>query len=119
MKRIILTFALVSALCFAGCKPVKSIPGAINSFDGASYESLMVAQAALNTLKQDAPSIEPTVPQFKPVLNQAIQDYNIAEQAWQQYHAGKGSSAAVSAALATVATDILKVQGMIPTGGKQ
>lgn len=100
-----------------GCKQVAaSLPtGALNTFDADSYESLMVAQATLNTLKADAPAIEVSVPQFKTVLNQAIADYNIAENAWQTYHDGGANGPAVTTALSTLATDILKVQGLIPT----
>ena len=107
---------------FIGCKAAnaKLPPGAINSFDAQSYQSLMVAQATLNTLKLDEPTIVVSVPQFKTILNQAIADYNAAEAAWKTYHNTGGNSTAVESALAVLATDILKIQGVIPsTGGKK
>lgn len=96
-----------------GCKAANAtLPaGAINSFDATSYQSLMVAQATLNTFKAQAPNFPQ--PPFKTALNQAIADYNVAESAWQVYHAGNGTSAAVTAAMAIVAIDILKINGIL------
>jgi len=99
--------------CKTASKPLP--PGALNTFDATSYDALMQAQATLNVLKTDAPSLEAQVPAFKGILNQAIKDYDAAEAAWKTYHAGGGSSASVTAALAVMATDILKIQGIIPT----
>lgn len=117
MKRTMLAIlGLGVATMLPGChKPVNAPlpPGAINSFDASSYQSLMTAQAALNTLKQ----AEPQAPQIKPYLNQAIQDYDAAEAAWQTYHASGSNSAGVSASLAVLTTDILKIEGLIPTTG--
>jgi cytochrome b561 len=120
-KAALVLFAICVALPLAGCKPVTATlpPGALNTFDASSYESLMVAQATLNALKVQAPAIEQSVPQFKGVLNQAINDYDIAETAWQAYHATGANANGVTVALTTLATDILKVQGLIPTGGTQ
>ena len=114
--KIILCVGLLTA-GLTGCKPVTAtLPaGAINSFDASSYQTLMTAQATLNTLKVDAPTVEPSVPQYKTVLNQAIADYNTAEAAWQVYHSTGANSAGVTAALAVIATDILKLEGLIPT----
>jgi hypothetical protein len=98
-----------------GCKAASTTlpPGALNTFDADSYQSLMVAQAALNSFKAQSVTLSATSPTFKPVLNQAITDYNVAESAWQAYHAGNGTSAAVTAALATITADILKLNGVL------
>lgn len=120
MKKLAYFFMISVALGWlTGCvhAPNQLPKGAINSFDASSYETLMVAQATLNTLKQEAPAIDAQVPQFKAVLNQAIGDYNAAEQAWQTYHSTGGDSASVTAALAVLATDILKLEGLVPQGG--
>ncbi len=104
---------LMTLLNFQGCKPANTPlpPGAINSFDASSYQTLMTAQAALNTLKQE----EPQAPAIKPYLNQAITDYNTAETAWQTYHASGSNSAGLTAALAVLSTDILRIEGLIPS----
>lgn len=99
------------AIPFTACKPTTTThplaPGAANSTDQAIYSSLMVAQASLNSLKASVPSN----PQLKPYVNQAITDYNIAEVAWQTYHAAVAlnpsvSPAAAQAALSKVQADL-------------
>lgn len=104
---------LLGLMNFQGCKPANAPlpPGAINTFDASSYQTLMTAQAALNALKAD----EAQAPQIAPYLNQAITDYNTAESAWQTYHASGSNSAGLTAALAQLSTDILKIEGLIPS----
>jgi hypothetical protein len=111
MKRILAVLALTGALygCHAASAPLPQ--GALNTFDADSYASLMVAEASLNSFKTS--SVVASSPTGKKALNQAITDYNVGEAAWQAYHAGGGNSAAVTAALATIATDILNLSGIL------
>lgn len=102
-----------------GCpqKAATTLPqGALNTFDADSYSALITAQATLTVFKADTALM--AIPQAKVVVNQAIQDYDLALSAWKAYHAGGGNSTAVTLALTTLSTDILKAQGLIPGGGK-
>ncbi len=84
MKRAILCLTLVLAGCgVKASAPVPPPPGAVNSIDAQFFASLSAAQATLNSLKAS----EPANPQIKTALNQAIEDYNLAEVAYQTFHA--------------------------------
>lgn len=109
-------FLAVASLAFLlaapmGCKrataPTPLAPGAYNKVDQSLYQSLMAAQASLNLLKTEIPAN----PALKAPVNQAILDYNLAEVAWQTYHAAlatnpNASPAAAQTALAKVQTDL-------------
>ena len=117
MKQLKLTSVLLALLVLAACpnnpKPQTLPPGALNQFDATSYTSLMGAQAVLNSVKAD---IDKLPPDAKPALNKAIASYNVAEAAWQAYHAGKTNdqaalTTAISQAVGDVATLLTQVSG--------
>jgi len=102
-----------------GCakKVTAPLPGAINSFDSTTYQTLMDAQAAINAVKADVASgkLVPT-PIQKSVLNQAISDYDLAQAAWHAYHSGAtsdtaGLTAAIDQIVADIAAIAQKIQG--------
>lgn len=121
-KQILLVVLLTSVMLVpVGCKknttptnPVILAPGAYNSTDQQLYQSLQAVQAALNNLKatlQDSKTSAQTVAILKPYFNQAVLDYDIAEVAWQTYHASLSTSsnaspAAAQAALSKVQSDL-------------
>lgn len=117
MKKLVITILLCACL---GCnkKAVTApLPGAINSFDSLSFQSLMDAQAAINAVKADISDgkFKPT-PAQKSVLNQAIGDYDLAQAAWQAYHAGATNDVtalqnAINQIVADVAQIAVKIQG--------
>jgi multidrug resistance efflux pump len=95
--------------------PAALAPGAVNQFDQDSYAALMAAQASLNSLKTSYTNDPVNLASLKAPLNQAIQDYDLAELAYQTYHsaaaAGQATSAqqlAVTTALTLVQTDLKK-----------
>jgi len=115
MKRLLALLLL--SLSLAGCaakSPVTApVPGSINSFDALSYRTLMDAQAAIQSVKGSA-----LATQQKAVVNQAIQDYNVAEAAWQAYHAGATSNpAALTAAINALVADVAAITTQLQ-GGK-
>ena len=111
-----------------GCKkatatnPATLAPGAYNSVDQTLYQSLMAVQASLNHLKAtlaDPKATAQTVTTLKPYVNQVITDYDIAEVAWQTYHASlatnaNASPAAAQAAIARVQTDLQNTPKVTP-----
>lgn len=115
MNKISVSFLLGLAL-LGGCKtvsaPVPLPPGAVNQADETFYQSLSAAQASLNSLKAN----ELSTPQIKTALNQAIADYNLAEAAYQTYHAAmvagqNPSPTAVSNAITAVQNDLTALKG--------
>lgn len=115
--------AAILALCLCilpiGCKPATSttpsaalVPGALNSFDQTSYQTLMAVQATLNSLNASYKANPSGLASIKTALDQASVDYNIAELAWQTYHAAAttANQSAVSAAIAKVNSDVSSIQ---------
>lgn len=102
-------YLLAVCLCLAGCKAatvqtptIALIPGAINSFDQTTYQTLVTAhsfaqQAAANS------SILTTAQ--KKVLNQFILDLNSADTLYAAYHALEATQAQMQASLTAVQTD--------------
>ncbi len=129
MKRILAAIALGAVLIAPmGCKkpsaanPVTLAPGAYNQTDQTLFQSLMAVQASLNSLKAtlaNPQTTAQTVNTLKPYVNQAITDYNIAEVAWQTYHAAlmtnaSASPAAAQAAISKVQTDLQNTPKVTP-----
>jgi hypothetical protein len=116
MKLKLAALAIVLALGSSCAKTATApVPGQINTFDAYAYRVLYDAQAAINSFKGSTSAQNPNV---KPILNQAIADYDIAESAYQVWHAagGTGSTAAITAAITKVQTDIAGIAGA--AGGK-
>lgn len=114
------TSLLIGAVLVLGCACHKNVvtapvPGQLNTFDAYAYRVLYDAQAAINSFKGSASASNPSV---KPVLNQAIADYDIAESAYQVWHAagGTGSTVAVTQAISKVQSDIAGIA--TAAGGK-
>jgi hypothetical protein len=84
MRRLKLASVVLAHLVLAGCpdnpKPQTLPPGALNHFDATSYESLMGAQAVLNSVKTDYAGGKLPA-SAKPALNKAIASYNTAQAA--------------------------------------
>ena len=97
--------AYVSA---AGCAKTltPSHPGQINAFDGAAYDSLIVAQASL-TQASTMVATDPTLAKFKPQVNQAIAAYNTAQAAYKVYHLAGTPTPDQTAALQTQLADVV------------
>ena len=87
--------ALVAILGFAtACKTAayQVHPGSVDAFDSQSYDTLLVAQATIQQAKQQVEAGALPAAAAGP-LNHAIQAYDVAETAWQAYHAaGNGAS---------------------------
>ena len=100
--------------CASNPKPVTLPPGALNQADATMYESLMGAQAVLESVKADIAKLPP---EAKPALNKAIASYNVAENAWKIYHAsGAGDATAVQTAITKAVSDVTALL-VATTGG--
>jgi hypothetical protein len=112
MKRAIPILFL--ALILYGCQ-VKIHPGAVDQFDSATYDTLIVAQSVLDSAKiafaQGALPAE-----AKAIINKAGESYNLLRDAWLGYRAAKteadkgNAKAAVDAAVIAVNQFILDLR---------
>ncbi len=110
-----------------GCKSAayRVHPGAVDGFDSQSYDALLVAQATLQQAKSETASGGLPAEAVAP-LNTAIQSYDVAEAAWQAYHATAANAAAkntLQQALAAMTAAIGGLQSVLsqptsPKGGK-
>jgi hypothetical protein len=128
MKTLTVLILAAATLVPMGCKkvaptnPATLAPGAYNSTDQTIYQSLMAVQASLNSLKATLTNpltTQQTISTLKPYINQAITDYDIAEVAWQTYHAAlatnpSASPAAAQTAISKVQTDLQNTPKVTP-----
>lgn len=125
MKRILILLALTLPL--AACKtastsapPPPPLTGSCNPADADMYKTLIFVQGSLlnlnATIKADETSDPNTASVLKPYAQSAVVDYNIAEAAWQGYHAAclanpSLSPASAQAAVNKVSTDMQTLPG--------
>ena len=117
MKKLNVIILAGCLLMGTGCgRQVHAVhPGAINAFDSYSYDTLLVAQAAIEQAKTDIAKY----PNAKAPLNQAIASYNIAETSYVAYHASAGTidTAALQKALQDLTAALAQMQTAF--GGKK
>ena len=90
-------------------------PGAINAFDSYSYDTLLVAQAAIEQAKTEvAKHLNAKRP-----LNQAIASFNIAEASYVAYHASAGTLDTADLQKALRELTVALAQMHAAFGGKQ
>jgi hypothetical protein len=103
-----------------GCKTATAptpplVPGALNQFDQTSYATLLTAQASYNSLLASYKANPSTLASLKAPLDAAATAINLAEMAWQAYHAAGASAtstqqAAVTTSLAAAQTALAGVK---------
>jgi hypothetical protein len=80
------------ALSLSACKVNVPHPGSIDGIDSRTYDSLLVAQAALDAAKIEF--AQGTLPAAaKPVINETGAAYNLTRDAWLTYRATRDAVA--------------------------
>lgn len=104
-----------STLATNGCH--KNIhPGAISTVDSNAYDTLLIAQAALDEGRKtiaENPSAE-----YKTAFNSAVAVYNQAEADWQLYHRTKDPALATKLG-AEINAVVVTIANMRKTFGKK
>ena len=82
----------VILVLFAACQKQVAVPrpGAVDQFDSDTYDALLIAKAATEQAKSSFAAGKLPAG-AKTVINHAIEAYNVAEAAWQAYHAARGA----------------------------
>jgi hypothetical protein len=99
-------------LTLTGCGTQPAHPNQINTFDGASYDSLTAAHAALVSLRA---SVSATYPKYAPVFNQAAASYSVAYNAYATYRSAPSGTVAVTVALANLTVGIVSLEDTFQT----
>jgi hypothetical protein len=112
LKTAVLTFAAAAAsFLMTGCNNQPNHPNQINTFDGATYDSLTVAHAALLSLRVQ---VSTEYPSYTPTFNQAAASYKTALDTYTAFRVN-GDSAAVSLAMANLAASIVALEDSFET----
>ena len=72
---------MLAAACTA---QYKLHPGALNTTDSAAYDTLLIAEAAIDQARTENQT-RPFPAEARDALNTLIQSYNIAREAWLTY----------------------------------
>ncbi len=78
---ITVALLVLAAACTAH---YKLHPGALNTTDSAAYDTLLIAEAAIDQARAENQT-RPFSAEAKETLNRLIQSYNIAREAWLTY----------------------------------
>jgi hypothetical protein len=100
-------------ITLTGCGTQPKHPNQINTFDGASYDSLTAAHAALVSLRV---SVSANYPQHAPVFNEVVASYAITYNAYAVYRSAPSDTAAVTVALANLTVGIVSLENTFQTG---
>jgi type II secretory pathway pseudopilin PulG len=79
---VLLVLAVLSTAACAAHYKVH--PGALNAADSAAYDTLLVAEAAIDQARTENQS-RPLPAQAKEALNTLVDSYNVARTAWLAY----------------------------------
>src|SRR5947209_5178424 len=93
-----LPFIPVAALALVlavgtGCNTQPAHPNQINAFDGATYDSLTLAHAALTSLRSE---VITSYPKYTPEFNQAAAAYSAAYSAYTLFRTQLGAEGSVN-----------------------
>ena len=120
MKLRVLLLSTTLLLLPMGCATATAptpplVPGALNQFDQTSYASLLTAQASYNSLLASYKANPTVLAPLKAPLDAAARAINLADTAWQAYHAAGAAAtstqqAAVTTALAAAQTSLAAVK---------
>ena len=110
LKSLLIGLVGASAMFLAGCTPQSIHPNQINAFDGATYDSLTVAHAALVSLRG---TVSSQYPQYVAVFNEADASYAVAYNGYATYRATAVNQAAVALALSNLTVSIVALENTI------
>jgi len=98
-----------ATLIGSGCNTQPAHPNQINTFDGASYDTLTLAHGALTSLRAQ---VSTTYPKYAPQFNQAAAGYSTALNAYTLYRSAATSAgeAQVTAALGNLTLSIVTLE---------
>src|SRR5690242_1168972 len=110
-KLAILTLVLVAlTISTVACNTQPTHPNQINTFDGASYDSLTVAHAALASFRVRVSTVDK---QYVSVFNEAATAYAAGFNAYSVYRATQSNEAAVTLTIANLTVSIVSLENEI------
>jgi hypothetical protein len=114
-KRSLGPIAVLLAVSVAGCpkSTTAPVPGSANSFDSASYLTLVTTDSVIQSTKADLTNDAfpaSIAGQVKTALNDLIKGYNVANTTYQSYHLAAMAGTATVAQSNAVTSTLADVQ---------
>ena len=99
---------VASALLFSGCSPQSNHPNQLNRFDGAAYDSLVLAHGSLVSLRS---SVINRYPALAPKFNNVAEAYRAAVVAYSIYRSNSTIEVTTSTALHNLTLALILLEG--------
>ena len=109
---IVAATAAISLAVATGCNPQPEHPNQIDAFDGATYDTLTLAHAALNVLQD---RIATNYRQYIPVFNEAAAAYSSAFTAYSIFRSNQNIQSSVTVAMGSLTVSIVALESAIET----
>lgn len=107
LKITILISIIAAIVILTSCGVQQKHPNQLNAFDGASYDSLTVAHAALSSLRT---TVSSGYPQYASTFNQAVSSYSLAYNAYAAYRLAPTNQAGAAMAISNLTVSIVNVE---------
>lgn len=92
-----------------GCGTQPNHPNQLDTFDGATYDSLTLAHAALSSLRTQ---ISAGYPKYVPQFNQAASAYAVAFQSYSLYRTDRSNASQLSLAVANLTVSVTGLEAV-------
>jgi hypothetical protein len=92
-----------------GCGTQPNHPNQLDTFDGATYDSLTLAHAALSSLRTQ---ISAGYPKYVPQFNQAASAYVVAFQSYSLYRTDRSNASQLSLAIANLTVSVTGLEAV-------
>lgn len=103
--------AAVILFC-AACSPAQKHPNQINSFDGATYDSMTAAHAALLSFRV---TVSTQYPQYTATFNQAAAAYTVAYNAYAAFRTTPTDTTGVTVAVGNLTVSVIALENALQT----
>jgi hypothetical protein len=115
LKLSLFGIATLAVALTTGCNTQPQHPNQLNAFDGATYNSLTLAHAALTSLRVQVPTV---APRYIPTFNQAAAAYELAFNAYAGFRSQPANSVAVTTEIADLTISIVSLESALTAGMK-
>ena len=106
-QSLLFSFVVLGLMLATGCGSQSSHPNQLNSFDGASFDSLTLAHGALTSLRAD---VTVSYPKYSPVFDEAAASYAAAYNAYALYRTNPKDATQLTVAVANLTVSIVALE---------
>jgi hypothetical protein len=107
LKWAVLALPVFSFLFVGGCGTQPSHPNQINAFDGASYDTLTLADGALTSLRAQ---VLVNYQKYTPLFNDAVSAYTVAFNAYSLFRTNANNQAEVTVAIDNLIVSVIALE---------